>query len=208
MKPQNTPKHLNRDFKGSPPSKSMNFVSHFLPLPYGPSLWHMEWQPKTYWKPTTPQLRHQKLCTIQLSDCLSNNFRRLPKETAPRFGTWNESPKHTQKLTTPQSIYRKRCTIQLEEIDLRQFSSAFLPNYPLVFGTWDESPKHTWKTTTLQSRCQNRCQIQLHEFLSNLKKVPPNLPKEARVCLPIDYSFLKLVPEASSATFTIWWWLL
>jgi hypothetical protein len=42
------------------------------------------------------------------------------------------------------------------------------------------------------------------------KKVPPNLPKEAHVCLPqSDYSFLKLVPEASSsASFTLWWWLL
>jgi hypothetical protein len=78
---------------------------------------------------------------------------------------------------------------------------GFLTKLPLVFGTW--------KPTTLQSRCQNRCQIQLHEFLSNLKKCPQTCPKR-RVCiyLPIDYSFLKLVPKASSASFTFWWWLL
>jgi hypothetical protein len=108
----------------------MNFVSHFLHYLTAPRYGTWNESPKHTWKPTTPQLRHQKLCTIQLRDCLSNNFRRLPKETAPRFRTWNESPKHTQKLTTPQSICRKRCTIQVPEIDLRQFSSGFLANYP------------------------------------------------------------------------------
>ncbi len=138
------------------------------------------------------------------------NFRRLPKETAPRFGTWNESPKHTQKLTTPQSIWRKRCTIQLQEIDLRQFSSPFLPNYPSHLAHGMKAQNIPEKPTTLQSRCQNRCQIQLHEFLSNLKKCPQTCPKR-RACVspPIDYSLLiNIVPEASSDSFTFWWWLL